>query len=69
MGQYQTVALLREFDPAILMQGHSPELMQELEDDRLEKLNEETLNWWKNINVEKEVGWMSIQLEGFVVIV
>lgn len=56
MGQYQTVALLREFDPAILMQGHSPELMQELEDDRLEKLNEETLNWWQNMNVEKEDG-------------
>lgn len=42
-----TVRLLRGFDEAVFLQGHSAELM--MEDDRLEGLNSTTQEWWKKM--------------------
>ncbi|KAF9040360.1 hypothetical protein BDZ89DRAFT_1060455 [Hymenopellis radicata] len=38
------VRLLRDFDEQVFLQGHSTELLAE--DDRLEKMNQVTLEWW-----------------------
>ncbi|GBE80035.1 ATP-dependent DNA helicase PIF1 [Sparassis crispa] len=40
-----TIRLLRDFDPELLLkQSHDPDLLAE--DDRLERLNEQTKAWW-----------------------
>ena len=43
-----TIRLLREFDDDTFLQGHEPELTEE--DERLERLDEVTGEWWKKMN-------------------
>ncbi|THU91722.1 hypothetical protein K435DRAFT_673567, partial [Dendrothele bispora CBS 962.96] len=44
----ENIRLLRDFDEEVLQDGVEPELMEE--DDRLERLDEETKSWWKQMN-------------------
>ena len=47
-----TIRLLRDFDDEIFKATHDPELLAE--DDRLERLNELTKQWWSRISMMKE---------------
>jgi hypothetical protein len=42
-----TIRLLRDFDDDMFLQGHEPELIEE--DERLEKFDEVTGEWWKKM--------------------
>jgi len=42
-----TIRLLRDFDDAVFMQSHDADLLEE--DDRLERLNEQTKKWWEEM--------------------
>ncbi|KAI6032557.1 hypothetical protein EDC04DRAFT_2707993 [Pisolithus marmoratus] len=41
---HQTIRLLRDFDDAIFLCSHTPELLAE--DDHLAVLDKETITWW-----------------------
>ena len=42
-----TIRLLRDFDERLFLQSHDLDLMDE--DDRLEELNQLTLQWWRKM--------------------
>ncbi|KAJ6615480.1 hypothetical protein B0H10DRAFT_63413 [Mycena sp. CBHHK59/15] len=42
-----TVRLLRNFDDALFLKGHDPIVLAE--DDKLERLNEQTKRWWQEM--------------------
>ncbi|KAJ3742586.1 hypothetical protein DFH05DRAFT_1501330 [Lentinula detonsa] len=43
----ENIRLLRDFNPDVLLQGHSAELLAE--DDKLEKIEKETRKWWEEM--------------------
>ena len=46
-----TIRLLQDFNKDLFMQCHDMALMEE--DDRLEELNQITLNWWRRMGRER----------------